>query len=232
MSQFFRFLKTVRIRFFIAALALSLSSIALAKESIPAKPVGFVLGLIGGVVWHETGHFLVAESVGWETVGFQIGKIGSDGVGGAVHIIPEGTPESNRAEFLAVFAAGSLGQIFPVLAAPLVRRQTDSPYMQSALDYMSMFGAADFLFYATKDFLFSISDSQVSMKGDWQQFSEISGIPLYAITAVSLVWTGVLINYHKRKIESELHQSDSAFSNSQFDPPRLVPILNIAFSIH
>ncbi len=168
--------------------------------------------------------------MGWETIGFQFGKIG-DGVGGAVTVTPIGTPETNKSAFLAVFAAGSLGQIFPVLAAPLIRKRTSSAYLRSTLDSMSMFGAADFFFYATKDLLISRFDSKNSLKGDWQQFSEISGIPLYVISVVSLVWTGVLINYQASMVESELQQSDNAVLPTQFDLPRSIYVLDVAFAI-
>jgi hypothetical protein len=171
-----------------------ISLAAVANPSIGPKPVGFSLGLAGAIVAHEAGHALVASLCGWEVEAFGFYS-GSLGIGGGAKLKPDGTANHVKGEYLAVFAAGSLMQAIPVLAAPAIAGTSPSLYVRTIFDYLSTFGSLDFTFYSGKDLLMMAAGLPEAKSGDWAQFSSLSGLPLPAIFVASLFWSYALLQY-------------------------------------
>lgn len=194
--------------FMIAVLLTANASELLAKPAVPPKIVGIGLGLFGAIYTHESGHALVAKYYGWEveSVGFAVNE---NGVGGVTRIKPKEDSDQARRQYALICAAGSVFQIVPVLAAPMISRHSQNIYLNSSLEYLGLFGSADFLFYTLKDQLLTWANDPHANEGDWRRFSDFSGIPLPVVLGVSVAWTWTLIHYQTRMYESFHHENDA-----------------------
>ncbi len=184
------------LRAIILVVLLSWSPPTLAATPFSPKAVGFGVGLVSAIAWHEIGHAVVAKLYGWELEGFIIGSPYKDEFGAVTMLRPPRPLDYVRNEYLGILAAGSLVQIVPVLVAPVVARDSGSAYVHWTMDYFASFGAFDFSFYAGKDLLLSLLDPRSAGSGDWRRFADLSGIPLSVIFGASLIWSYGLIQYH------------------------------------
>lgn len=148
-------------------LTLIAASTLRADPVIHPSMVGVGLGVFGGVLSHESGHALAAKYYGWEVESFGF-SLNEKGIGGSTSVRPkdEHITDHSRHEFLVVLSAGSLFQAIPVISAPLIARHSNNIYLNSSLEYLSLFGSADFFFYALKDQLMTWADDPQASSGD------------------------------------------------------------------
>lgn len=145
-------------------------------EITEVQALGLGLGAaLTEITLHETGHALVAASLGWEIHKFAPYPhvCGGRFVGGCV-VTSSDEPrdsEDSDSEQAWVSAAGSLTSTLSALAlAPLVR-DVDDPHARFYLDRVVFYQRFDFPFYVLVDLL--------GFEGDWQSVADHTGVSLW-----------------------------------------------------